>query len=662
MDFMVLSLLVYLLGAVTFIWPKKAELVAHYFGMLCSIAASGLVAFSSLSYLLSSDSAWLIDMAWGQYTLQADGWSGAFLLITGVAGVIISIYAIDYGKGYLGSRIRALGGLWNLFLMSIVLVLIAGDAFTFIIAWEIMALVSFLLVNHESEKKKTVSAAYQYMVMTHIGTAAIMVAFYLVASAAESFSFIDMANNNLSGYMKNVAFLFAFGGFALKSGLMPLHIWLPNAHPAAPSHVSALMSGVMLKVALYGFGRFAFQFIGMDVFWYGLIVMVVGLISAFLGVLYATMEVDMKRILAYSSVENMGIIFSAFGCGMVLYSMKFPMLSVVAFTAALVHAASHSLMKGLLFMSAGCVMHATGSKNIEHMGGLARKMPYTALFTLIGSMALSSMPFTSGLVGEWLTLQSFITFAQQAGSPELRLLVVFAFIMLGLTGATALGCFVRMYGVAFLGRARTSIVEKAHEMPFFMLAGLALEAVLIVFVGVMPDFLVNLMQRVVSGSGIILMGNPLGIMWGGSGYYALYSPAIIFIVFAFIGVFMVAAVYRSSTFQTKEVTWNCGTVPTSRQQYSATGFSKPLRRAFDGILNPKRRTTYLRKEHAYFGRKLHYELSIPDLFNDKLYKPLQQMLINSSSSFHRIQEGSVSIYIGYTMVAMIVVLIWGVLL
>ena len=190
--------------------------MAHYFGMLCSIAASGLVAFSSLSYLLSSDSVWLIDMAWGQYTLQADGWSGAFLLITGVAGVIISIYAIDYGKGYLGSRIRALGGLWNLFLMSIVLVLIAGDAFTFIIAWEIMALVSFLLVNHESEKKKTVSAAYQYMVMTHIGTAAIMVAFYLVASAAESFSFIDMANNNLSGYMKNVAFLFAFGSFLRK--------------------------------------------------------------------------------------------------------------------------------------------------------------------------------------------------------------------------------------------------------------------------------------------------------------------------------------------------------------------------------------------------------------------------------------------------------------
>ena len=662
MDFMLISLLIYIVGTVTIVWPKRTELAAHYFGMICSVVASGLVAYSALMYLLFPSGSWLVDTYWGSYSLQADAWSSAFLLLTGVAGVIISIYAMDYARGYLGHRIRLLSGLWNLFLLSIVAVLISGDAFTFIVSWEIMALVSFLLVNHEAGKKKTVSAAYQYMVMTHIGTAAIMVAFYLIGSHSLSFSFGDMANNNLNGFMKDVAFVCAFLGFALKSGLMPLHIWLPNAHPAAPSHVSALMSGVMLKVALYGFGRFAFQFIGMDVFWHGLIVMVIGLISAFLGVLYATMEVDMKRILAYSSVENMGIIFSAFGCGMVLYAMQLHSICVIAFTAALVHAVSHSLMKGLLFMSAGSVMHATGSKNIELMGGLIKKMPYTALFTLIGSMSLSSLPFTSGLVGEWLTLQSFITLAQQAGNPELRLLVIFAFVMLGLTGATALGCFVRMYGTAFLGRARSNIVDKAHEMPVFMLVGMGLEAVLIVAIGVMPDILVNIMQQIFSGFAVVSMGTPLGIIWGGSGHYAIYSPGIIFAVFVLIGLFMVAALYRSGTFVRKDVTWNCGTVPTSRQQYSATGFSKPLRRAFEDILTPKRRLTYLRKEHAYFGRKLRYDLEIPDLFNDKLYKPIQQLMINYSSAFHRVQEGSVSIYIGYTMIAMIVVLIWGVLL
>lgn len=661
MDVLLCSLLVFLLGTLTIVWPKRLELAAHYAGMLCAIAASGMTAFSGLRYLLMPNDALLIEAKWGSYSLVADGWSSVFLVITGIAGFFISIYALDYAREYLGSRIRALTGMWNLFLFSIVAVLISGDAFTFIVSWEIMALVSFLLVNHEAGKKETVSAAYQYMVMTHLGTAAILVAFYLLGSHSASFAFADMMHNQLDGVMRHIAFLCAFAGFALKSGLMPLHIWLPNAHPAAPSHVSALMSGVMLKVALYGFGRFAFQFIGMDVFWYGLLVTIIGLISAFMGVLYATMEVDMKRILAYSSVENMGIIFAVFGCGMVLMSMNLFPLAVVAFTAAMVHAFSHSLMKGLMFMSAGAVMHATGSKNIEKMGGLIKKMPYTAFFTLIGAMALSSLPFTSGLIGEWLVLQSFITLAQQAGSPELRLLVIFAFILLGLTGATALGCFVRLYGTAFLGCPRSQIVDKAHEQPFFMLLGMGIAAALVVIVGILPDPVVNIMQGIVAGPMTAPMGNPLGIIWGGSGRYAIYSPAIILAVTVLVTVFVAVALLGSKKFERRDVTWNCGTYPTSRQQYSATGFSKPLRRAFGSILNPQRHTEYIRKEHDYFGRKLKVHLEIPDLFTEKLYKPVQTWMISSSSAFRHIQEGSVSLYIGYTMIAMICVLIWGVL-
>lgn len=661
MDVLLCSLLVYLLGALTIVWPKRLELAAHYTGCLCAAAASGMAAFSGVRYLVMPGEALLIDAGWGSYSLAADGWSSVFLAITGIVGFFISIYAIDYAKGYLGNRIRALTGMWNLFLLSIVAVLISGDAFTFIVSWEIMALVSFLLVNHEAGKKETVSAAYQYMVMTHLGTAAILAAFYLLGSHSASFAFADMVHNQLDGVMRHIAFLCAFAGFALKSGLMPLHIWLPNAHPAAPSHVSALMSGVMLKVALYGFGRFAFQFIGMDVFWYGLLVTLAGLISAFLGVLYASMEVDMKRILAYSSVENMGIIFAVFGCGMLLMSMKLLPLAVVAFTAAMVHAFSHSLMKGLMFMSAGAVMHATGSKNIEKMGGLIKRMPYTAFFTLIGAMALSSLPFTSGLVGEWLVLQSFITLAQQAGSPELRLLVVFAFIMLGLTGAAALGCFVRLYGTAFLGCPRSNIVDKAHEQPFFMLLGMGIAAGLVFAMGIMPDLVVNVMQSVAAGPVAAPMGSPLGLIWGGSGRYAVYSPAVLLVMAALASVFVAAALLGKRKFAYRDVTWNCGTCPSGRQQYSATGFSEPLRRAFGSILNPQRRTEYLRKEHDYFGRKLKVHLEIPDLFTEKLYKPVQTWMISSSSAFRHIQEGSVSLYIGYTMLAMIFVLIWGVL-
>lgn len=656
------SLLFYLAGTLTIAWPRKIQLQAHYFGMMCAVIASVMVAGNSINYLLFPGGELLLDVAWGQYSLTADGWSGVFLAIAGIAGGFISIYAIDYAKGYLGNRLRALTGLWNLFLLSIVAVLLAGDAFTFLVAWEIMALVSFLLVNHEASKKETVAAAYQYMVMTHLGTGAIMIAFYLLGSQAASFSFADLAVSNLNGYMRHIAFLCAFAGFALKSGLIPLHIWLPNAHPAAPSHVSALMSGVMLKVALYGFGRFVFQFIGMDVFWYGLLVAVIGLLSAFLGVLYAAMETDMKRILAYSSVENMGIIFAAFGCGMLLMAMHLTPLAIVAFVAAMLHAFSHSLMKGLMFMSAGAVMHGTGSKNIEKMGGLGKKMPYTAFFTLIGAMALSALPFTCGFAGEWLVLQSYITLAQQAGTPELRLFIIFAFVLLGLTGATALGCFVRLYGIVFLGRPRTRITAEAHEQPFFMLCGMGIAAFLVVAAGLLPDLPVNVMQRVLAAPLNIPMGTPFGLIWGGSGQYAVYSPVMLVVLTGCIIIVAVIAIKATTKgFVRQDVTWNCGTVPTSRQQYTATGFSKPLRRAFENILNPQRRTEYLRKEHAYYGRKIKIHLEIPDLFMEKLYKPVQGWMIASSSAFRHVQEGSVSLYIGYTMIAMLFVLIWGVL-
>lgn len=659
MSYFTLAMVLYLVGATTIAWPKATEMAAHYVGTLCAAVASGLVAVSSFVYLKGGAES-IVSLQWGAYSLCTDYWSAGFLLLTGVAGAVISIYAIDYAKGYKGNRLRMLTGLWNLFILSMVLVLVACDAFTFIVAWEVMALVSFLLVNHESNKKDTVSAAYQYMIMTHIGTAAIMVAFYLLGSHSASLSFGDMMQNSLEGGMRSLAFVCAFIGFALKSGIMPMHIWLPNAHPAAPSHVSALMSGVMLKVAVYGLGRFVFQFIGIDGMWQGILVMVAGLVSAFLGVLYASMENDMKRSLAYSSVENMGIIFAAFGCGMVLYANGNGTLSVIAFAAALMHCFAHSFMKGLLFMSAGSVMHATGSKNMELMGGLLKKMPYTALFTLIGAMSLCALPFTSGLISEWMVLQSFVTLAQYAATPEMRLLVIFGFVMLGLTGATALGCFVRMYSVIFLGRARNAIAEKAHEQHFFMLLGMGLDAVLILAIGLMPDILVNTVQEVFGGRMMMPMALPLGLLWGGSGDYSLYCPAILLVIFAVI-VLSVGLLCKGS-FVVKDVTWNCGTYPTARQQYSATGFSKPLRRAFDYILKPAKETVLLRGKHAYFGRKLQFNLYLPDLFNEKMYQPMKDFIIKSSAIVRKAQDGSVRLYIGYTMAAMILVLVWGVLL
>lgn len=669
MDLLFLSLGLFLLGTATIIWPKRFELTAHYVGMMFAAVGSGVLFCLSGSYLISAggwDSVndWLASGSWGSYSLNADLWSAPFLVITGLAGFIISLYGMDYAKGYRGNGLRALTGEWNLFLLSMVMVLLAGDAFTFIFAWEVMALVSFLLVNHESGKKETVSAAYQYMIMTHLGTAAILVAFYILGSSAGGFSFAAFSMNQLLPDVRHIVFCFAFAGFALKSGLMPLHVWLPNAHPAAPSHVSALMSGVMLKVAVYGFGRFVFQFIGVDTLWQGVLVMSVGLISAFLGVLYANMEKDMKRILAYSSVENMGIIFTAFGCGMILKYLNMEALSLVAFTAVLVHAFTHSLMKCLLFMSAGCVMHATGSKNIEIMGGLAKKMPWTAFFTLIGSMSLASLPFTGGLVGEWLTLQSLYTLAVNGGD-ELRLLVAFGLILLGLTGALALGCFVRLFGVVFLGRCRSKAVDKAHEQPFFMILALGIEAVLIVAVGVFPSPLVAAMEGVFTGnSDMVPISDGFSLFWSGTGNFSdqlsVYCP----VIFAIIGFVLFGICYLSvmgNNLVRREVTWNCGTYPTARQQYSATGFSKPLRWAFDFILKPRREKVYLEKQHDYFGRRVRFNLFVPDRFTDRLYHPVEHFMVRLSSTLLMIQQGSVRLYIAYTMIAMVAVLLWGVM-
>lgn len=296
MELLYIALAAYSVGIGSILLPKKLELAAHYCATLAAIVGSGVLLQQALVYLLHG-SVVALSGSVGFFTYNADRWSAVFLLIIGLAGTLTSIYAWGYAKGYLGKRLRLLGSLWNGFLLTMVLVLIAADVFSFLLAWELMAVVSFLLVNHEAEKKATHNAAYQYLVMTHIGTAAIMIAFLLVGSQTGALDFASMSKAQLSDTMRNAAFLTAFAGFALKSGLLPLHVWLPNAHPAAPSHVSALMSGVMLKIAVYGFGRFVFQFLGTVEFWWGALVLVVGLLSAVLGALYAQMEKDMKRVL-----------------------------------------------------------------------------------------------------------------------------------------------------------------------------------------------------------------------------------------------------------------------------------------------------------------------------------------------------------------------------
>ena len=636
------------LGILTLLFPHGLQRAAHWLANSACLAGSALVAYAAALLLFGGVNP--APLSWGPYSLTCDGWSAIFLLLTGIAGVITSLYALGYARAYEGSRLRMLGGMWSLFLVSMVLVLLAGDAFSFLLFWEIMAVASFMLVNHESEKRSTWTAAYQYLVMTSVGTAAIMIAFLLTGVASASFSFADMAKNTLSGVWQHAVFVCAFAGFALKAGLVPLHVWLPKAHPAAPSHVSALMSGVMLKIALYGFGRFIFSFLLEWNYWWCVIVTLAGVVSAFLGVLYAQMETDIKRVLAYSSVENMGVIFAAVGCGMLLKEAGGDWY-LLGFVAALVHAFNHSIMKVLMFMSAGSIMHGTGSKNLELFGGLARKMPYTAAFAFVGSMALAAIPLTNGFTGEWLVLQSFITLATNSVGQSTRLLTALSFILLGFTGALALGCFVRFFGITFLGRARSEAVEHAHESDGFMLTAMGIASVLVLAFGLYP---VPVLQAASFALGVQpdFAADAIGLSWAGVGY----KPVLLLILLAALSLVLWLAVKDS--FVRKDVTWNCGTYPTQRQQYSATGFSKPVRRAFDYLLKPKRQVTYMRKDHAYFGRQLSYKLEIPDMITEKLYLPFQKHFVGISAFLRRLQQGSVRLYVAYVMAAMVLVLVW----
>ncbi len=657
MELFLLAVLCYGVGIITIFFPHHLQRAAHFLANTAAAVGSAMVFYGAGKFLFMKEV--LPGLKWGPYTLTCDGWSAAFLLLTGLAGVIASVYALGYAQSYEGNRWRLLGGLWNLFIGSMVLVLLAGDALSFLLFWEIMAVASFMLVNHEAEKRTTWNAAYQYLVMTSIGTTFLMIAFFLTASHSESFTFAAMAKNALQGGWQHAVFATAFAGFALKAGLVPLHVWLPNAHPAAPSHVSALMSGVMLKIALYGFGRFMFDFLPEWNYWWAVIVMVTGLISAFLGVLYAQMENDIKRVLAYSSVENMGVIFAAFGCGMLLKIVTASNWCMIGFMAALIHAFNHSVMKVLMFMSAGSIMHGTGSKNLEVFGGLLKRMPYTALCTFIGAMALSALPLTNGFIGEWLALQSFITLAHNGLSQDIRILSALAFILMGLTGALALACFVRFFGIAFLGAPRSQIAMHAHESDKYMLAAMGMSSTIVIACGVYPGLLIELMCTALGINNYLFLGVGANLVWSGSGTFVVFNPVVLAVLLGVVGVVIFFFAVKQNVIVEKDVTWNCGTYPTPRQQYSATGFSKPLRRAFDYLLKPKREVTYVRKDHSYFGRQLSYKLEIPDMITERLYLPFNKHFVKVSAFLRRMQQGSVRLYVSYVMVAMVIVMVWG---
>ena len=360
------------------------------------------------------------------FHLRLDLLSGFFLVVIGLLAFFVSIYSLGYVKGYLGHRpVTSLVVFYSLFLAGMILVVLADDAFFFLIAWEMMAAASYFLVLFEDERMENRRAAFLYLVVAHVGAIAILLSFGIMAGLAtgfkgfEGYTFDAMRETDLPAGWASIAFLLAFFGFSAKAGVIPLHVWLPEAHPVAPSNVSALMSGVMLKTAIYGIVRVVFDLIGVFPWWWGALVLVFGLVSAVMGVLYALMQHDLKRLLAYHSVENIGIILIGIGLAMIFTSFDMSLLAALALIAGLYHTLNHAMFKGLLFMGAGAVLHATHERNMEEMGGLIRFMPWTAVLFLIGCISISALPPFNGFVSGMAYLPGIFALAGASQSaPE----------------------------------------------------------------------------------------------------------------------------------------------------------------------------------------------------------------------------------------------------
>src|SRR5215471_17541535 len=385
--------------------------------------------------------------------LRRDALSSLFLLLLGSTSAGVSVFAAGYFRRGHGTSAGLLCLQYHLFLASMGMVLLADDAYAFMVAWETMAVSSYFLVTTQHSLAEIRRAGFLYLLIAHVGAIAILLAFGVMQGGSWQFTFDAMRHAHLAPAWAAAAFLLALFGFGAKAGLVPLHVWLPEAHPAAPSPVSALMSGVMLKTAVYGVLRITFDLLGEPLWWWGLVPLVLGLFSAIYGVVFAAAQTDMKRLLAWSSIENIGILFTGVGLAIVFSGVGMRPLASLALVAALYHAVNHAFMKSLLFVGTGSVLHATGQRNLGRLGGLIHRMPWVAWLTLIGALAIAGLPPLNGFVSEWLLLQAFLS-AYQVPKPFLGMLLPLGAALIALAAALAGYVMVKFYGVIFLGQPR----------------------------------------------------------------------------------------------------------------------------------------------------------------------------------------------------------------
>jgi hydrogenase-4 component B len=643
-------------------------------GHLCARLTFGTLAFTALMGLLTSLDVILNGTLsfefvafpfLGPFHIRYDALSAFFLLSISVVGLATSIYSIGYSRHIAHHHGPArLGLLLTIFLVSMCLVVGAGDVVLFLVTWELMSLSSYLLVVFEDREEGARSSGWLYFVMTHIGTACIAAALIYIAVAAGSLDFEAMATSagtGLSDLARSSAFLLALVGFGIKAGMMPLHVWLPKAHPAAPSNVSALMSGVMVKVAVYMLIRTGFEFLGVMDTWWGLLVLFIGSITALLGVLYALAERDIKRALAFSTVENVGIILIALAASMVFFSYGQEELAALALVACLLHVLFHSLFKSLLFLGAGAVVQATGTKDMERMGGLAKRMRYTSMLFFVGALSISAIPPFNGFVSEWLIFQSLLH-SYTFDDVTVNLLMAIALGMLALTGALAAACFVRIYGAVFLARPRSPEAEAAREPSGSMLAGMTVLAALCLLTGVMAAQVIPLADKASVGVVGVSIADQLTdglVLQVEIGASSSVSPLLLGLLIGILVpvAFLVARAVGGRRPRVEGDTWDCGTPLTPRNEYTATGHSQPVRRVFQSLYGERSLFTYDPSSSPYSRKGMSFSAEIPPRFERFLYEPVAKVVMGVARRASVIQTGSIQTYLAYIFATLVLLLL-----
>jgi hydrogenase-4 component B len=599
-----------------------------------------------------------LGLPWLGANFRLDMLAAFFLVVVNLGTAAACLFGIGYGRHEIAPE-RVLP-FYPAFLAGMNLVVLADDAFTFLVSWEFMSLTSWALVMSHHRVRDNVYAGYVYLVMASFGTLTLLLAYGMLAGPDGNYAFAAIRAAHPAAAIAAAVLILVLVGAGSKAGLVPLHVWLPLAHPAAPSHVSALMSGVMTKVAVYGFVRIVFDLLGPPAWWWSLVVLGLGGMTAVMGVLYALMQHDLKRLLAYHTVENIGIIFIGLGLALAFEAYGMASAAALALTAGLFHVFNHSVFKSLLFFGAGAVLTSTGERDMEHLGGLIHRMPQTAFAFLVGCVAISALPPFNGFVSEWLTFQA-ILLSPQLPSWGLKFMVPAVGALLALSAALAAACFVKAFGVTFLGRPRTPAAEHAQETDRWSRTAMLVLAALCLIAGILPGFFIDALAPVVTAFLGERMPVQAGIEWLSivpiQESRSSYNGLLVFVFIASSGILAAFAIHRlASAALRRGPAWDCGYPdPSPATQYTASSFAQPLRRVFGTVVFRARETVDMPRPGDV--RPARHKVVLRDLIWDTLYAPVTEAVGLAADKLNYLQFLTIRQYLTLVFSALIALLL-----